>query len=140
MDKNLDTIIRKLRYASDREILNELTKRKETLGSLNLCKDCMVKIKPCCYDCVMKKSAREKGIDVKIAIEIVQKALADEYDACVLISGDSDFVPALQLIEERGKKAFSLFMRCRGYSWELRNNIEFHAIKNKDFTNFLPSD
>jgi NYN domain len=55
--------------------------------------------------------AREKGIDVKIAIDFVHAALNNAADMLVMFSGDTDLLPALEMIFDRsatlGVKAFS---------------------------------
>lgn len=38
----------------------------------------------------------EKGVDVRIAIDIVRGALKDEYDTCYIVSSDSDILPAIR--------------------------------------------
>jgi hypothetical protein len=40
----------------------------------------------------------EKGVDVKIATDMVSLAYRDLYDAAILVSGDSDLAPAVQEI------------------------------------------
>ena len=52
-------------------------------------------------------AAREKGIDVQIAIDLVRSTLFhDEHDVAVLVSADTDLLPALELIvQERGSTA-----------------------------------
>lgn len=139
MDKNLDVMPRKLRYSSAQEILERYHQKKQNLEALGLCDNCKKKVDSACFNCVMEKSKREKGVDVKIAIDIVQKALDDEYDACILFSGDADFVPALQLIQKQGKQAISSFIRCKGYSWELRQKIKYVVIEKETFNNLLLS-
>lgn len=47
---------------------------------------------------------REKGIDVLIAIHMVMGAIHDEYDTAILISADTDLVPALEAVLELGKR------------------------------------
>ncbi|MEK9137925.1 MAG: NYN domain-containing protein [Bacteroidota bacterium] len=44
----------------------------------------------------------EKGVDTMIAIELFHYALDNVYDKAVLISGDEDFVPAIEYIQRRG--------------------------------------
>lgn len=41
---------------------------------------------------------REKGIDVRIAVDFVMMAQNDEYDVGVLFSGDTDLLPALEAV------------------------------------------
>src|SRR3989344_948420 len=43
----------------------------------------------------------EKGIDVMICSDLISKTLVEEKcEVCVLISGDADFVPVMQLIKK----------------------------------------
>jgi len=48
--------------------------------------------------------AREKGIDVRLAIDMVMGAARDEYDVAVLVSADTDLVPAVEAVFEMGKR------------------------------------
>jgi uncharacterized LabA/DUF88 family protein len=43
---------------------------------------------------------REKGIDVKLAIDMVQLGLAGRYEAGILCSRDTDLLPALELLRD----------------------------------------
>lgn len=46
----------------------------------------------------------EKGVDVRIAIDIVRGALKNEYDTCFVVSSDSDILPAIRDAINVGKK------------------------------------
>lgn len=46
----------------------------------------------------------EKGVDVKIAVDIVVGAYEDLYDRLTLVSSDTDLLPALQIVRKRGKE------------------------------------
>lgn len=37
----------------------------------------------------------EKGVDVRIAVEVLKGALKNEYDECVLFTSDTDIIPAI---------------------------------------------
>lgn len=54
---------------------------------------------------------REKGIDVLLALHMVMGAMRDEYDVAVLVSGDTDLVPALEMVCTLGK-------RCEVAAWQ----------------------
>ena len=45
----------------------------------------------------------EKGIDIKIATDMLKHALMDNYDVAILVTGDGDFVPVIEEIQEAGK-------------------------------------
>ena len=79
------------------------------------------------------KTRKEKGIDVMIAIDMLNLCvLRDECDFCILISGDTDFIHAADIITGYGKEVLSAFIP-RGYSTELRSKLRFFVMKE----NFL---
>ena len=45
----------------------------------------------------------EKGVDVKLAVDMVAFAVRDLYDTAVLISADGDFADAIQHVKDMGK-------------------------------------
>lgn len=45
----------------------------------------------------------EKGVDVAIAVDMLQMAFNDAYDTAILISGDSDLARAIEVIKRQGK-------------------------------------
>ncbi|MFA6340875.1 MAG: NYN domain-containing protein [Candidatus Paceibacterota bacterium] len=47
---------------------------------------------------------REKGIDVKIATDLLVGAFDDKYDVAIIVSSDSDLVPAMDWVRNRTKK------------------------------------
>ena len=47
---------------------------------------------------------REKGVDVKLATDIIVGAVDDQYDTAVIISSDSDLIPAIDWIRLRKHK------------------------------------
>lgn len=47
---------------------------------------------------------REKGIDVKIATDLISGAIDNQYDTAILVSSDSDLIPAIDWLRHRTKK------------------------------------
>ncbi len=45
----------------------------------------------------------EKGVDVKIAVDLLVGAYEDKYDVALLISSDTDLIPAIQKVINLGK-------------------------------------
>lgn len=47
---------------------------------------------------------QEKETDVRLAIDMVLGAVRDDYDIAVVVSGDTDFVPAIEAVRQFGKR------------------------------------
>lgn len=47
---------------------------------------------------------REKGTDVKIAVDMIIGAIENKYDVAILVSSDTDLIPAIKYIKYKGKK------------------------------------
>ena len=47
---------------------------------------------------------REKGIDVKIAVDMLVGAFDNKYDTAIIVSSDSDLIPIIDWIRKRTKK------------------------------------
>lgn len=41
---------------------------------------------------------REKGVDVKLAVDLVVGAVDDRYDTAIVVSSDTDLIPAIKYI------------------------------------------
>lgn len=46
----------------------------------------------------------EKGVDVRLATDMLTRAFRDHYDVAVLVSGDADFADLLQAVKDQGKQ------------------------------------
>lgn len=63
-----------------------------------------------CFRCHnIIRTYEEKQSDVNIATQIVADAFLDNYDIAILVSADSDMVPAIEIAREAGKKVFIYF-------------------------------
>lgn len=52
----------------------------------------------------------EKGVDVRLAIDMLKLAWADAYDTAILVSHDGDFADAILAVKEMGKH-----VECAGF-------------------------
>ena len=56
---------------------------------------------------------RQKEVDVSIATEMIMHAVRDHYDVAILISGDRDFIHAINAVQSLGKKVeVASFSNC----------------------------
>lgn len=64
------------------------------------------------YDVFRDKLGSEKAVDVKLATDMI--VLRDIYDVAVIVSGDQDYVPAVQVVKDFGKIVINVVFRTRG--------------------------
>ena len=78
-----------------------------------------------CRQCRKKyQTFEEKRTDVNIAIHLLTNAYKDNYDKAVLISGDSDIIPAVQAVKQAfPEKEISLVIPVGGKAHELAQVI-----------------
>lgn len=50
----------------------------------------------------------EKGVDVKLAIDLLSLAYNNKYDVAIIVSNDSDFVPAIKEVQLLNKKVYNV--------------------------------
>ena len=60
------------------------------------------------------RGTEEKGVDVRMATDMIGLAWADNYDIAVLVSSDRDFVPVAEFLETRGIKVIHGAFRPKG--------------------------
>ncbi len=69
----------------------------------------------------------EKGVDVKIATDLISNAFHNNYDIAILVSNDSDFVPAIQEAQKFGKQVWDI-------NFPKRKSYHLNQICNKTIT------
>jgi len=57
-----------------------------------------------------QKQFRQKGVDVLMAIDMIEKANSNQYDIGIVVAGDLDHVEAVKLVKNKGKQIFGV---CR---------------------------
>ncbi len=80
-----------------------------------------------------KKLRIEKGVDVKVAADMIDFCLvAERCDVCILISGDADFLPAMDIIKKQAKEVITASV-SKGYSRDLRaGKFRYLVLKRDD--------
>lgn len=74
-------------------------------------------------------ACEEKGLDTRLAVDMV--ALESNYDVAIVVSGDADSIPSIELMKRRGKHVGAVEF-VRGYPPEQRgrgfsSKIKLHA-------------
>jgi len=75
--------------------------------------------------CIEFNRKREKGIDVKLATDLIIGAMDDRYDTAILISSDTDLIPAIDIVTKRFKKKIEYI----GFSIIIDENDQNNNIK-----------
>jgi len=66
-----------------------------------------------------KHQIEQKEVDVALATRLLSGAYRDLYDTAIVVSGDRDFIPAIEEVQSIGKKVETAsFSRCTSYSME----------------------
>lgn len=60
-----------------------------------------------------------KGDDIHIASDMIKGAYENLYDVAILVSGDGDFIPAVEIVQERGKGVENAYFKS-SLSWHLK--------------------
>ncbi len=51
-----------------------------------------------------KKKFKQKGVDVRLAIDALTKAYENHYQTAIFVFGDADYLPLLEAVKDAGKK------------------------------------
>ena len=80
-----------------------------------------VRRKATCRKCRFTyKYGAEKRVDTRLVADMIKFAAVDAYDVAVLLSGDQDFVPAVEAANALGKRVYIAAWPQSGVSRELR--------------------
>ena len=63
------------------------------------------------YNLFKKDLGKEKAVDVKLASDMI--TLKDIYDIAVIVSGDQDYVPAVEIVKDAGKQVVNVAFLTR---------------------------
>lgn len=125
--KGVKVIKRKLQVLSNKELIG---KRQHIINNLDLCKQCKPLVESVFLDLADVKR-KEKGIDVWAAVDMIKKSIIDkECNVCILISGDADFVPSLDIIKDKGIEILTASVPF-GYSTELRRKFPYFILRKE---------
>lgn len=84
------------------------------------------------------KSFHEKGVDVRIAVEMIRLARLDEYDQAILISSDTDLVPAVEEVHSFKKKVKYIGFPSNQSFGLSKTADDLLLLRKEDLLNFFP--
>lgn len=87
-----------------------------------------------------KGKFHEKGVDVNIAVDIVSGALKGKYDRCILVSSDTDLLPAILMAQEAGKTVEYIGFSHQPSLAMVANCSESRLLKKEDLLPFVYLD
>lgn len=64
-----------------------------------------------------------KGDDIHIAVDMVKGTYENTFDIAILVSGDGDFVPAVKVVQEKGKSVENAYFP-KSLSWHLKQECD----------------
>jgi len=80
-----------------------------------------------------------KEDDIHLAVDMVKLAYNNAYDTAILVSSDGDFVPAINAVQEIGKKVENIGFETK-FSYHLKQECDrFIKLKKKEVEQFFSS-
>ena len=64
------------------------------------------------YDLFAETLGPEKAVDVKLATDMIM--LREIYDVAIILSGDQDYVPAVEVVKDSGRRVVNVAFQTRG--------------------------
>jgi len=118
---------RKLKYIANID-QSQVSAAARHVGIIDSCKE---KLWAFLQKLELVRVTKEKGIDVLLVADAIEQARTKQFEAIILLSGDADFVPAINLIRSFGVKTVNLHAYS-GSSTELRNACHEHILIDFD--------
>lgn len=84
------------------------------------------------------KTFHEKGVDVRIAVEMIRFARLDKYDKAILISSDTDLVPAVEEVQVLGKKVLYVGFPHNQSFGLTKLTDDLLVLRKEDLLNLFP--
>ena len=79
----------------------------------------------------------EKGVDVNIAVDILVATYEDICDRIIIVSSDTDLLPAVKKAKEKNKIIEYIgFVHARSYAM-INNCSQYHLLKKEDLLPFV---
>ncbi len=116
---------RKLKYI---RVDNRVENAKKNTA---FCNPCKIKLEEFLKVSGLHKLSKEKGIDIQLVADMIKGAFQEKYELALLLTGDADFVPAVELVQLLKKDVVNIHCYA-GSSSELRNACDSHIKIDAD--------
>ncbi len=83
---------------------------------------------------------QEKGVDVHIAVDLLKGAYDNRYDTAVLVSSDTDLIPAIAAVRDKKKQVEYVGFAHRPSFGLIKNVDVTTTLRQEDIPTFLKSD
>jgi uncharacterized LabA/DUF88 family protein len=77
----------------------------------------------------------EKGVDILLATDMLSLAYRNAYDTAILVSGDSDYIPVVEMVQQLGKRVENASFK-KTSSYELRKVCDDFILLDKYLDKF----
>jgi uncharacterized LabA/DUF88 family protein len=77
----------------------------------------------------------EKGVDILLATDMLSLAYRNAYDTAILVSGDSDYIPVVEMVQQLGKRVENASFK-KTSSFELRKVCDDFILLDKYLDRF----
>lgn len=81
----------------------------------------------------------EKGVDVHMASDLLRGAYKDFYDTAILVTSDTDLIPAIRYVREERKKLEYIGFSYRPSYGLIKFSDDRTLLKKEDVTQFFPT-
>jgi len=78
----------------------------------------------------------EKGVDVQMVVDMLKGAYKDKYDQTILISSDSDLMPAIEAVQEVGREVVYVGFKHQPSYALLKTCKKSTLLEKKDLEEF----
>ena len=82
----------------------------------------------------------EKGVDVLMAVDLLRGAYKNDYDTALLVSSDTDLIPAILEIRQAGKQLEYVGFSHRPSYGMIKNSDIRDLLKKEDLAGFLTAE
>ncbi|MBU1085334.1 NYN domain-containing protein [Patescibacteria group bacterium] len=79
----------------------------------------------------------EKGVDVQMVVDMLKGAYKDEYDKFILVSSDSDLVPAIEAVQNEDKEVVYVGFKHKPSYALLKSCRRSIILEKKDVEGFI---